>query len=280
MPSDTAEPTPAASPLPETSAAEPMPPPPPTAGFMAAAASVTTQSAAQPLAPIAPPVSQPAPAEPAPAEPTPAHVTKPAAVPHAATGHALRWVEFGLLPHTGGLPLLNKLEPVSAGLAAGLVVTNRAPASVAVAIEFGRAGSGWASAVVFNLWLRRQLRARRMSQRQLALLSGVDHSTISRLLIQDRRPSLDTATKLAKALRQADGEFDTADFFDRTPEEALFPARRVEIALRSDELLDDASVVDLMKIYLQTRRKRQTTSTTTGPPSNHPEPAGSRRARS
>jgi transcriptional regulator with XRE-family HTH domain len=37
-----------------------------------------------------------------------------------------------------------------------------------------------------------------MSQRQLAQQSGVDHSTISRLVRGDRMPSLGTATKLAR----------------------------------------------------------------------------------
>jgi transcriptional regulator with XRE-family HTH domain len=156
--------------------------------------------------------------------------------------------------------LPDDLEPATAGLVAGLAVANRAPASVAVAIEFGRAGGGWAAGIVFNLWLRRKLRERPMSQRQLAALSGVDHSTISRLLRQDRTPSLETATKLAKALRHVQGESDTADYFDRTPEETLFPARRVEMALRSDGLLDDEEVRRLMNIYLAARRKRQATA--------------------
>ena len=118
------------------------------------------------------------------------------------------------------LMLPDDREPVTAAMVAGLAVTNQGPSSVAVAIEFGRAGGGWAGALVFNLWLRRQLRERPMSQRQLAALSGVDHSTISRLLRHDRTPSLATATKLAGALRHVrgeQGESDTADYFDRNP---------------------------------------------------------------
>jgi transcriptional regulator with XRE-family HTH domain len=155
---------------------------------------------------------------------------------------------------------LDTMVAAGAGLAAGLVITNHAPGSVAVAIEFGRAGSGWAGALVFNLWLRRQLRERRMSQRQLAALSGVDHSTISRLLRQDRRPSLITATKLAGALKQLRGEQaepEAAAYFERIPEETVFPARRVELALRADEMLDDEQVRRLMYIYLDARRKSQ-----------------------
>ena len=174
----------------------------------------------------------------------------------AAPSDAPRQVAPGGLPHIG-LTLPTGLEPVAAGLAAGLAVSNRTPATVAVAIEFGRAGGGWAGAIVFNLWLGRQMRMRRMSQRQLAALSGVDHSTISRLLLHDRRPSLATATKLAKALRQVEGESDTADYFERVPEETLFPARRVEMALRADELLDDDEVMHVMSIYLDARRRRQ-----------------------
>jgi DNA-binding XRE family transcriptional regulator len=54
----------------------------------------------------------------------------------------------------------------------------------------------------FNEWLRAQLKAKKMSQRQLAQQSGVDHSTISRLIRGDRMPSLGTATKLARGLRE------------------------------------------------------------------------------
>ncbi|MEO7296656.1 MAG: helix-turn-helix transcriptional regulator [Candidatus Limnocylindria bacterium] len=151
--------------------------------------------------------------------------------------------------------VLEEMEPVSAGVAAGLAVSNRAPV-VAVAMEFGRAGSGWAGAILFNLWLRRQLRERRMSQRRLAVLSGVNHSTISRLLQYDRHPTLETATKLAMALRKSGGELDTADYFDRLPEETLFPARRVEMALRGDDLLDESDVQRLMRSYLRARQSR------------------------
>jgi transcriptional regulator with XRE-family HTH domain len=158
-----------------------------------------------------------------------------------------------------------------AGLAAGLAITNHAPSSVAVAVEFGRAGGGWAGALVFNLWLRRQMRERRMSQRRLASLADVDHSTISRLLRQDRRPSLTTATKLARALKQVPGEGaepEAVDYFERVPEETVFPARRVELALRADEMLNDDQVRRLMNIYLEARRRNQASA-----------PAGSARSR-
>ena len=61
----------------------------------------------------------------------------------------------------------------------------------------------------FNEWLRAQLKAKKMSQRQLAQQSGVDHSTISRLIRGDRMPSLGTATKLARGLREIRDDADT-----------------------------------------------------------------------
>jgi transcriptional regulator with XRE-family HTH domain len=168
---------------------------------------------------------------------------------------------------------------------AGLAVTGRAQATIAVAVEFGRAGGGWAGALVFNLWLRRQLRERRMSQRQLAALSGVDHSTISRLLSEDRRPSLATATKLVAALghvRGEEAEPAAADYFQRMPEETVFPARRVELALRADEALDEQQVRQLMSMYLNARRRHQAMQERPAAmgrlgPAGPPEPASVRR---
>ena len=206
------------------------------------------------------------------------HAAATATIPSAAGPvDAARSVIPVEMPRVTNLTLTDQLEPVAAGIVAGLAVTNRAPASVAVAIEFGRAGGGWAGAIVFNLWLGRQMRMRRMSQRQLAALSGVDHSTISRLLLHDRRPSLATATKLARALRQVEGETDTADYFERVPEETIFPSRRVEMALRADELLDDAEVRRLMSLYLDARRRRQAiTASANGRWSNGPPSASAR----
>ena len=64
----------------------------------------------------------------------------------------------------------------------------------------------------FNEWLRAQLKAKKMSQRQLAQQSGVDHSTISRLIRGDRMPSLGTATKLARGLRELRDDADTTQY--------------------------------------------------------------------
>ncbi|HET9521757.1 MAG TPA: helix-turn-helix domain-containing protein [Candidatus Limnocylindrales bacterium] len=179
----------------------------------------------------------------------------------------------------------DRAAAAGAGFMAGLAVTGRAHATIAVAVEFGRAGGGWAGALVFNLWLRRQLRERRMSQRQLAAISGVDHSTISRLLSEDRRPSLATATKLVAALghvRGEEAEPAAADYFQRMPEETVFPARRVELALRADEALDEQQVRQLMSMYLNARRRHQAMQERPAPmgrlgPAGPPEPASVRR---
>ena len=52
----------------------------------------------------------------------------------------------------------------------------------------------------FRVWLRNEMRARHMSQRMLAQRSGINHSTISRLLGSDRLPTTDTMVALAAAL--------------------------------------------------------------------------------
>src|SRR5918995_1312155 len=51
--------------------------------------------------------------------------------------------------------------------------------------------------VQFRDWLTVQLRARRMSLRQLAHRSGVNVSTVSRIVRGERRPTLRTAVRLA-----------------------------------------------------------------------------------
>jgi transcriptional regulator with XRE-family HTH domain len=55
--------------------------------------------------------------------------------------------------------------------------------------------------VAFDEWLKEALKRRRMSQRQLAYFSGIDHSTVSRLASGDRTPNLDTAIRLRAILR-------------------------------------------------------------------------------
>ena len=100
-------------------------------------------------------------------------------------------------------------------------------------------------------WLNDELRARKLTQRQLAYKSGVDHSTISRLMRGNRTPSLRTADRLARALGMGAG-LDDADRQGLPRTES--PLARVEHALRLDDLLSEAQVRQVMHVYLATRR--------------------------
>lgn len=103
----------------------------------------------------------------------------------------------------------------------------------------------------FNEWLQVQLKARKLTQRQLAQKSGVDHSTISRLVRGDRVPSLHTATLLARGLGMPQDLLDDESFGTSGS-----PAARVEYALRSDDLLSEAEVRKIMNVYLAARLRR------------------------
>src|SRR5438477_11858524 len=108
----------------------------------------------------------------------------------------------------------------------------------------------------FNEWLRTQLKAKKMSQRQLAQQSGVDHSTISRLIKGDRMPSLGTATKLARGLREIRDEAEGPGYFASVSSRQVLPTTRVEYALRGDELLTEGDVRELMQAYITLRTRR------------------------
>ena len=112
------------------------------------------------------------------------------------------------------------------------------------------------SGPAFNEWLKAQLKAKKMSQRQLAQQSGVDHSTISRLVRGDRTPSLGTATKLARGLRELRDEADTPHYFGLVGSTASHPTARVEYALRADDLLSEPQVRQVMDYYLGMRMRR------------------------
>ena len=105
----------------------------------------------------------------------------------------------------------------------------------------------------FNEWLRAQLKVKKMSQRQLAQQSGVDHSTISRLIRGDRMPSLGTATKLARGLRELRDDADTPQYLRLVSAGATNPTTRVEYALRADEWLTEPQVRQIMEYYLAVR---------------------------
>jgi transcriptional regulator with XRE-family HTH domain len=95
-----------------------------------------------------------------------------------------------------------------------------------------------------------------MSQRQLAQQSGVDHSTISRLIRGDRMPSLGTATKLARGLRELREDADTPQYLGLVTSGAMNPTARVEYALRADEMLSEPQVRQIMEYYLAVRMRR------------------------
>jgi transcriptional regulator with XRE-family HTH domain len=108
--------------------------------------------------------------------------------------------------------------------------------------------------VQFRDWLSLQLRARRMSLRQLAHRSGVNVSTVSRIVRGERRPTLNTAVRLARVVRDAADESSATRFFGSLTLDSLDPVREVERALRADDQLDDADVRRVMHAYLQARR--------------------------
>ena len=121
----------------------------------------------------------------------------------------------------------------------------------------------------FNSWLRGQLKEKKMSQRQLALQSGVDHSTISRLIKGDRMPSLGTATKLARGLREIRDEAEGPAYFASLSARQQLPTARVEYALRGDEILTEADVRELMQAYISVRNRRQRGNGTPGQPNGN-----------
>lgn len=108
----------------------------------------------------------------------------------------------------------------------------------------------------FNEWLKAQLKTKKMSQRQLAQQSGVDHSTISRLIRGDRMPSLGTATKLARGLREIRDDDDAAQYLGFVAVGPTNPTARIEYALRADEALSEPQVRQVMEYYLAVRMRR------------------------
>jgi transcriptional regulator with XRE-family HTH domain len=105
----------------------------------------------------------------------------------------------------------------------------------------------------FRQWLRRQLRSRRMSLRQLAAHSGVSASTVSRVVRGDRQPSLQTALRLANVLRAAGDDFNPAAQIGAMVVR-FEPATDVERALRGDSRLSEADVRRIMLMYHSLRR--------------------------
>lgn len=105
----------------------------------------------------------------------------------------------------------------------------------------------------FPVWLETQLRARRMSLRQLADRSGVNPSTVSRIVQRKRRPSLRTALRLSRVLDPAGGEA-ALDLPSVGPSRGD-PVTIVERALRADPELSDEAVTRVMTLYHDLRSK-------------------------
>jgi transcriptional regulator with XRE-family HTH domain len=102
----------------------------------------------------------------------------------------------------------------------------------------------------FSHWLSVHLKARKLTQRQLARKSGVNHSTISRLMRGEHDPSLRTANLLARSLGMAD-RLDGLDREGRGSTDS--PVARVEHALRLDDHLTELHTRHIMSVYLTTR---------------------------
>jgi transcriptional regulator with XRE-family HTH domain len=100
----------------------------------------------------------------------------------------------------------------------------------------------------FSEWLRRELRARRMSLRQLAARSGVNASTVSRVARGDRRPSLRTALRFVNVLHEGQDAFDPATHL-RSVSREFDPVAGIERALRADSQLSEANVRRVMRLY-------------------------------
>jgi transcriptional regulator with XRE-family HTH domain len=110
----------------------------------------------------------------------------------------------------------------------------------------------------FSDWLRVQLRSRRMSLRQLADRSGVNVSTVSRIVHGKRRPSLRTAIRLSRVLGPLATE-GSPMLLVGTSRNGLDTVATVERALRADPRLSDAAIQRLMTLYHVLRTEPQPT---------------------
>jgi transcriptional regulator with XRE-family HTH domain len=103
-------------------------------------------------------------------------------------------------------------------------------------------------------WLHDGMRARRLTQRGLARVAGIDHSTISRLLREDRSPAHRTVVALGLVL----GPQPTTPR-DGKPE----PAEMLQRALRSDPRLTDEQIRRIIEFYWRERGSNDRTPTPT-----------------
>jgi transcriptional regulator with XRE-family HTH domain len=103
----------------------------------------------------------------------------------------------------------------------------------------------------FRAYLVAEMRRRRWTQRYLAARSGVDHSTISRILTQTRSPSLETVERLRDALRggSVGGSHDSTGL----------PAtvRAMADALMADPRMDPDRINEVIDFYVQVRTRHR-----------------------
>ena len=69
-------------------------------------------------------------------------------------------------------------------------------------------------------------------------------------------PSLGTATKLARGLREITDETEGPAYFASLNTRAVLPTTRVEYALRGDDALTESDVRELMQAYITLRARR------------------------
>src|SRR4051812_39272718 len=116
-------------------------------------------------------------------------------------------------------------------------------------------------------WVRQRMAERHMSQRRLGGLSGVDHTTISRLLRGGRPPTLKTAERLVRALGVAVDGPQVPGYLGMSSR-TLGPVARVEQALRADPALGAADLERLLRQYHAARgdgRARPSVMAVAGP---------------
>jgi transcriptional regulator with XRE-family HTH domain len=105
----------------------------------------------------------------------------------------------------------------------------------------------------FREWLRARMRARRISQRYLAQLSGVHASGISRLLRNATVPNLATALRLAHGLGELHPDGDVPGYLRVHATAGADPVMRVERALCLDAELTGFEVRQVLDCYRAVR---------------------------
>jgi len=101
---------------------------------------------------------------------------------------------------------------------------------------------------LFREWLARKIAMRGLSHAQLALHSGVDRSTVGRILAGDRSPSLDTAVRLVGAIDDAA----LPAVFTRFARQGDHH-NRIARALREDPQLSEDAASRLLRCYRELR---------------------------